>query len=267
MVCSVEICKSLNTGQSLSPCYSGYKIKMSSLHCPFDSILDIRQDTSAKGSAYMFYMSRNGDFEGKLIAAGCRIHGRKDETPSPKGLPHQDTFFIECRNSKHRKFGLIAAMIPKKPKIQPGQTFSSCTFVLVQGIHRCPKQNDWKIRFHKWNQKLTYKEFLCKESDLVEAIKDGFDIDQECPLNQINLIYLNTLLNSIRSDTNTLLLLPIEYSTGQSYQCVQGILWKGVSEALYCTQWKFSIPWTPEIKPVKWITVCCPSQISPSSIL
>ena len=103
---------------------------------PFDRHLIVKPSSTAKGHRFMFFLADSGKFEGKLFPSGVRIYGRNLVGPSSSSTKCSDTFFIECRNSKTRQFGLAAAMICRRgPQIMPGSPFASCDFVLVQGIH------------------------------------------------------------------------------------------------------------------------------------
>ena len=81
---------------------------------PFDRHLIIKPSSTAKGNRFMFFLAESGKFEGKLFPSGVRIYGRNLVGPSSSSTKCSDTFFIECRNSKTRQFGLAAAMIPRR---------------------------------------------------------------------------------------------------------------------------------------------------------
>ena len=162
--------------------------------------LIVKSSPTARGHRYMFFLSDSGTFEGKLFPTGAvRIYGRNSVgTTSSSSNKCADTFFIECRNSKRRQFGLAASMIPRRgPKIMPGSLFASCDFVLVQGIH-FDMHGELMIKYHRWNGSMKYSEFLdtAGTPTLKDAIQEAFDINIESPLKGVHMVYLNAILGT-----------------------------------------------------------------------
>ena len=86
------------------------KMDIRNLPFPF-SLLDVRKAKSSSGKCWLFHMSKNGIFSGFLFPGGYRLFNVKDVD-----FDH-GKFFIECRNFKHHKFGLVSALIPQEPKL------------------------------------------------------------------------------------------------------------------------------------------------------
>ena len=171
---------------------------------PFDRHLIIKPSSTAKGNRFMFFLAESGKFEGKLFPSGVRIYGRNLVGASSSSTKCSDTFFIECRNSKTRQFGLAAAMICSRRGFQivPGSIFSSCDFVLVQGIH-FDRHGELMIQYHRWNGSMKYSEFLDSGTTLKDAIQEAFDTNIESPLNRVRMVYLNAILGTTRVDVES----------------------------------------------------------------
>ena len=170
---------------------------------PFDRHLIVKPSPTAKGHRYMFFLADSGKFEGKLFPTGVRIYGRNSVGTSSSSTKCSDTFFIECRNSKTRQFGLVAAMIPKRGlKTMPGYPLSSCDFVLVQGMH-FDRHGELMIQYHRWNGSMKYSQFLDTGTTLKDAIQEAFDINIESQLNGVRMVYLNAILGTTRVDVQS----------------------------------------------------------------
>ena len=170
---------------------------------PFDRHLIVKPSSTAKGHRFMFFLADSGKFEGKLFPSGVRIYGRNLVGPSSSSTKCSDTFFIECRNSKTRQFGLAAAMICRRgPQIMPGSPFACCDFVLVQGMH-FDRHGELMIQYHRWNGSMKYSEFLDPCKTLKDAIQEAFDTNIESPLNRVRMVYLNAILGNTREDVQS----------------------------------------------------------------
>ena len=107
---------------------------------------------------------------------------------------------MECRNTKVRSSGMLAAMIPKKanrkgtatPK--PGKVMD-CELVIVQGIRHCISTNSFFLSVHIWKKTGNLLNFR-NQNDLETAICRNFTVNQEIPLHSVQLIYLNAILGN-----------------------------------------------------------------------
>ena len=186
---------------------------------PFDRHLIVKPSPTAKGHRYMFFLADSGKFEGKLFPTGVRIYGRNSVGTSSSSTKCSDTFFIECRNSNRRQFGLVAAMIPRRvPKTMPGSPFASCDFVLVQGMH-FDRHGELMIQYHRWNGSMKYSQFLDTGTTLKDAIQEAFDINIESQLNGVRMVYLNAILGTTRVDVQSNALLSNSTVTNEGIDC------------------------------------------------
>jgi len=66
-------------------------------------------------------------------------------------------YFMECRNTKVRSSGMLAAMIPKKANRKGTATpkpvkVRDCELVPVQGIRHCISTNSFFLSVHIWKK-------------------------------------------------------------------------------------------------------------------
>ena len=86
-------------------------------------------------------MSKNGIFSGFLFPGGYRLFQVK------KTYFDHGEFFIECRNFKHHKFGLVSALIPQLPKLG----VNSCHLTLVNCVVFDRVKNKFMVNFRADN--------------------------------------------------------------------------------------------------------------------
>ena len=176
--------------------------KMDIRHLPFPfSLLDVRKAKSSSGKCWLFHMSKNGIFSGFLFSGGYRLFNVKDVD-----FDHGE-FFIECRNFKHHKFGLVSALIPQEPKL--GE--NSCQLTLVNCVVFDRAKNEFMVNYHIFKKGGKYCKFRKERFDQ-KTIETYFELGIQKSIGQLNVIYLNSLQNNSLSERQYTELVPVQSS-------------------------------------------------------
>ena len=106
---------------------------------PFNNLVVIKTSGSC-GKCWIFHKSKKGNFKGYLFSSGYRILHVKQTSW------YCGEYFLENRNFLRSKYGLLGAIIPKKPTV--GNVYN-CELILISKLYM-DEIGNMKIKYQRY---------------------------------------------------------------------------------------------------------------------
>ena len=146
--------------------------------------LKAEKSNGSSGKCWTFYNDNQGRFLGYLFPGGYRLMNNIKQTDS------LGEFFLENRNFPQSKYGLLGAIVPKRPI---SGKLINCMMILVMKIYADDK-GVINLMFRKYESKINQKETLFNLG-AKNRLDEFFSIPTKVKIDTVNIVYVNSMNN------------------------------------------------------------------------